>query len=77
MKYKNKRDSMKNLFLIDFKKEKISVALVLWLFGFFLHNFLSGITPRLSSLLFIIIMFIIPAYVISALIYSLYMVLRK
>ncbi len=62
---------IKKLFSINFKNEKLSVALILWLFSFLLHNFLSGINNLLSIFFFIITFFIIPAYFIIALIYSL------
>jgi hypothetical protein len=61
---------LKKLLKIDFKKEKLSLALVLWLFSFLLHNFLSDF-PIISAFFFIITIFIIPAYLIISIIYSL------
>ncbi len=63
---------IKKWLLINWEKEKIAVALTLWLFSFLLHNFLEGVSPILSGFFFIISIFVIPLYLISAILYSLF-----
>jgi hypothetical protein len=61
---------LENLFVIDFKNEKLSLVLILWLFCFLLHNFLTGIWNFVSALFFILAILIIPAYFVIAIVYS-------
>ncbi len=67
----------KDLFLIEWKKEKLSVALVLWLFCFLLHNFLSEVSKTASVFFFILTIFILPLYFVIAIVYSLILKLKK
>jgi predicted membrane protein len=61
----------KDVFLINFENEKLSLALVIWLFSFLLYNFLSISFPLLSDIFFIISIFLVPLYLAIVLIYSL------
>ena len=62
---------IKDIFLINFKNEKLSLALVIWLFSFLLHNTFFVTSPTVSAIFYVIILFIIPSYIIIAIIYSL------
>jgi uncharacterized membrane protein YGL010W len=66
----------KDVFLINFKDEKISLALVVWLFSFLLHNTFFVRSPAVSAIFYVIILFIIPLYIVIAIIYS-FIELRK
>ena len=61
---------IKDIFLIDFKNEKLSLALVIWLFSFLLHNTFFVRSPAVSAIFYVIILFIIPLYIITAIVYS-------
>jgi hypothetical protein len=61
----------KDLFLINWKTEKLGVALVIWLFSFLLHNFLHEVSPPLSIFFFILTIFVVPLYFLISIIYSL------
>jgi Na+/melibiose symporter-like transporter len=63
---------IKNFLSISWKK--IVVVLALWLISVILHNLISGLLGNEEAFFFIVAVFVLPIYLVVALLYSL---LRK
>ncbi|MBU2522945.1 MAG: hypothetical protein KKE23_01490 [Nanoarchaeota archaeon] len=65
----------KNLFLLSWRKAWIIV--VSGVIFIILHNLISGIFGIEEAFFFILVIFVLPAYVLIAIIYSLIYILKK
>ncbi len=68
---------IKELFLINFKREKTSLILGVWILSFLLHNLLSSLLGYEEKFFFIIAVLVIPIYFVIALTYSIIKYLKS